>query len=147
VIILPLAEEDTTNEEVGHLIEELHASGRWPILVYNLGYTMKGNLYTEIQKDGSYIILTSGPCVLWKSRVTKFRLQLRELINGKNTKQSWNPRAKFVVPVMSNCTQFDNKNLSSSILALLWIYEVTNVAVIFLNTNESAGNDLKKKHN
>jgi hypothetical protein len=49
VIMLPLSEEDTINEEVGHLIEELHTSGRWPVLVYNLGYKMKGNLYTEFQ--------------------------------------------------------------------------------------------------
>jgi hypothetical protein len=28
VIVLPLAEEDTTKEEVGYLIEELHTSGR-----------------------------------------------------------------------------------------------------------------------
>jgi hypothetical protein len=28
VIVLPLAEVDTTNKEVGYLIEELHTSGR-----------------------------------------------------------------------------------------------------------------------
>jgi hypothetical protein len=37
VIVLPLAEDNTTNEDVGYLIEELHTSGRWPILVYNVG--------------------------------------------------------------------------------------------------------------
>jgi hypothetical protein len=62
VIVLPLSEESTTNEEVGYLIEELHSSGRWPILVYNLGYEMKGNMHTEIQQHGSDIILISGAC-------------------------------------------------------------------------------------
>jgi hypothetical protein len=33
VIVLPLAEEDSTYKEVGYLIEELRTSGRWPILV------------------------------------------------------------------------------------------------------------------
>jgi hypothetical protein len=28
VVVLPLAEEDSTNKEVGYLIEELHISGR-----------------------------------------------------------------------------------------------------------------------
>jgi hypothetical protein len=55
VIVLPLAEEGTTNEEVGYLIEELHTSDRWLILVYNVGYKMKGNKHTEINQDGSYI--------------------------------------------------------------------------------------------
>jgi hypothetical protein len=40
VIVLPLAEEDSTNKEVGYLIEELHTSSRWPILVYKVSYKM-----------------------------------------------------------------------------------------------------------
>jgi len=35
LIMLPLAEEVSTNKEVEYLIQELHTSGRWPILVYN----------------------------------------------------------------------------------------------------------------
>jgi hypothetical protein len=45
VIVLPLAEEGTTKEECEYLIEELHTSARWPILVYNVGFKMKGNMY------------------------------------------------------------------------------------------------------
>jgi hypothetical protein len=33
VIVLPLAEEDTSDEDVGYLVEKLHTSVRWPILV------------------------------------------------------------------------------------------------------------------
>jgi len=62
VIVLPLAEEDSTNKEVGYLIEELHTSGRWPILIYNASYKMNENMYTDIHQHGSYIILISGPC-------------------------------------------------------------------------------------
>jgi hypothetical protein len=57
-IVLPLAEEGTANAEVGYLIEEFHTSGRWPILLYNVGYKMKGNMYREIIQNGNYIILT-----------------------------------------------------------------------------------------
>jgi hypothetical protein len=44
---------------------------------------------------------------------------------------------------MSNCTQFDNKNISSTILGLLSNYQVTNVAVLFPNSNEHACYDLQ----
>jgi hypothetical protein len=66
LILLPLAEEGTTNQRVEYMIEELHISGRWPILVFNVGYKMKENMYTEINQDGCYIILTSGPCLVWE---------------------------------------------------------------------------------
>jgi hypothetical protein len=49
VEVLPIARgENSTNNAVGYLIEELHTSGRWPILVHNVSYKMKGNMYTEI---------------------------------------------------------------------------------------------------
>jgi hypothetical protein len=41
-VVLPLAGEDSTNKEVGYLIEELPTSGRWAILVHNVSYMMKG---------------------------------------------------------------------------------------------------------
>jgi predicted alpha/beta-fold hydrolase len=61
VIVLPLAEGGTTNEEVRYLIEELHTSGRWPTLVYNLRNETKENNY--IHQHGSCIILISELCV------------------------------------------------------------------------------------
>jgi hypothetical protein len=45
LILLPLVEEDLPNQEVGYLIEELHTSGRWPILAYNVSYEMNGSMY------------------------------------------------------------------------------------------------------
>jgi hypothetical protein len=66
VIVLPFAEEESTNKELGYLIQELHTSGRWPILVYNTSYVMNENMYTEIHPHGSYIILISGPCEEWE---------------------------------------------------------------------------------
>jgi len=42
VIMLPLAEEDLSNKGEGYLIQELHTSGRWPILVYNVKNKMNG---------------------------------------------------------------------------------------------------------
>ena len=61
VKVLPLAEEDSTNNEVGYLFEGMHTSGRWSILVYNVSHKMSRNIYTEIHPHGSYIILISGP--------------------------------------------------------------------------------------
>jgi hypothetical protein len=51
-IVLPVAEESTTNEEFGYLVEQLHTPSRWPILVYNFGYEMETNMYTEIFRTG-----------------------------------------------------------------------------------------------
>jgi hypothetical protein len=60
MILLPLVEEDSPNKEAGYLIEELHTSGPWPILVYNVSYKMNGIMYTEVHPH--YIILISGMC-------------------------------------------------------------------------------------
>ena len=144
VVVLPLAEEDSTNKEVGYLIEELHNSGRWPILVYNVSYNMKGNMYTEIHQHGSYIMLIAGPCEEWEEHIARYLQQLYELSAGNSTGHLWNPRAKFVVSVMTNCTRQENKIYSRPILKKLWLYEVTNVAVLFLKSNEQAGNDVQQ---
>ena len=124
-----LAPADSSNKEAGYLIEELHTSGRWPILVYNVGYKINGNMDIEIQQHGSYIILISGPCTEWGFLIISFSQQALELIFGNITRQSWNPRAKFFVSVMSNCTQFDNKIISRAILEKLWSHNVMNAAV------------------
>jgi hypothetical protein len=61
-IVLPLAEDASTNRGVRYLIEELHASVRWPVLVHNVSYKMNGNMYTQIHHHDSYIMLVSGFC-------------------------------------------------------------------------------------
>jgi hypothetical protein len=87
--------------------------------------------------------LISGICVVGELYKTRFSGLLNNLIFGENRKHSWNPRAKIFVLIITNCTQFDNRNISSTILGLLSNCEVTNVAVLFLNSNENAGYDLK----
>ena len=54
LIMLPLAEEDSTKKEVGYLTDEL--------LVFNTSYKMNENMYIEIHQHVCYIILISGPC-------------------------------------------------------------------------------------
>jgi hypothetical protein len=42
VVVLPIGwGEDSTNKEVGYLLEELHTSDRLPILVHYVSYKMK----------------------------------------------------------------------------------------------------------
>jgi hypothetical protein len=129
---------------VGYLIEELHTSGRWPLLVYNVSYRINGNIYTEIHQDGSYIILISGPCKELEGHISLFLQQLRELSVGNNTRSSWNPRAKFVVSIMSNCTHIENTNFSRTILNYLWLNEVMNATVLFLKSNKNEGTNLQQ---
>jgi hypothetical protein len=74
--------------------------------------------------------------------IISFMQQLFEMNFGDNMKYSWNPRAKFVVSVMSNCTIFENKLISKAILDHLWKFEVMNAAVLFLKSNKYGGNDL-----
>ena len=81
--MLPLAEQGTTNEKERHLIEELHTLGCWPILVYNVGYKMNGNMHTDIHQHGSYIMLISGPCEEWEEHIARYIKQLYELFVGK----------------------------------------------------------------
>jgi hypothetical protein len=77
-----------------------------------LGKKINGNNYKIINQHESYTILNLGPCVEWEIYIRSFSQQLNELILRNNRKHSWNTRAKFVVPVMSNCTQFENKYMS-----------------------------------
>ena len=56
MLLLPWR-EDSTNKEVEYLMEELHTSSRWPIMVHNVSYRMNGNMYTKIHPHGRYIIL------------------------------------------------------------------------------------------
>jgi hypothetical protein len=113
-VALPLV--DSSKKEVGCFIEELNKSSRWPILVYNMDYKMNRIMYTETQQHGNYIILTPGPCTLWEYHMISFLQQVSGLLFGNDTKNLWNPTANFVVPVMSNCMQFDNKHTARTIL-------------------------------
>ena len=144
VIVLPLAEEDATNKEVGYLIEELHISGRWPILVFNTSYKINENMYTEIHSHGSYIILISGPCKEWENYISGLWQQLLELSVNDKIWLSLNRRGKFIVSVMSNCTHLDNTDISRAILNQIWMYQISNAIVLFLKSNEHADNDVQQ---
>ena len=147
VIVLPLAEEDSTNKEVGCLIEELHSSGRWPVLLFNTSYKMNENMYTDIHQHGSYIILISGPCKEWEQHISSLWDQLYELSENERMWLSRNPRGQYIVSVMLYCTHLDNNHIARAILNQLWNYHITNAAVLFLKSNEHGGNDLQQNTN
>jgi len=139
---MPLDVKESTSEEVGYLIEELHISGCWPILVYNVSKNTNRNMYSEINKHCAYIILISGPCEEWTEYISHFQQQLYKLSAGNNTWHSWNPRAKFIVSVMSNCKQKENRKISRAIHIELWLNEVMKATFLFLILNEQGCNDL-----
>lgn len=144
MVVLPLAEEDSTNNEVGYLIEELHTSDRWPILVYNVSYNMNGNMYTEIHQHGSYIMLIAGPCEEWEEHTARYLQQLYELSAGNSTGHLWNPRAKFAVSVMSRCSHKTSTIFLVAIINKLWDKKLINIIVLFLNSSEHQGDDLQQ---
>jgi hypothetical protein len=86
---------------VEYLIEELHTSARWPILVYNVSYEMNRIVYTEIHKYSSYIILISGPCKESEQFHSGFWKEVSALSEGKLS-VSRNSSARFVVPVVTH---------------------------------------------
>ena len=144
MIVLPLGEEDSTNKNVGYLIEKLHSSGRWPVLVFNTSYKMNENMYTEIYLHGSYIMLISGPCNKLKNYISSLWQQLYEMSSDDKLWLSRNQRGKHIVSVLSNCTHLDNTRISKAILHKLWNYHVSKAAVLLLKSNEHAGNDLQQ---
>ena len=135
VVMLPVWEEISIHKEVGYLIQELHTSSRWPILVHNMSYSMEG--YTRMHKQthphGSYIILISGSCRDWGIHTLTFIAQLQELTSFRD---SWNPKAKFIVSLMSNCTYRELTKYSRYFLRELWFKEVVNAVVLFLKSKE-----------
>jgi hypothetical protein len=61
VIVLPVAEEDSSSKEVEHLVEALNKPVRRPILMFNDTDEINRNMYTEIHQHSSYVILKSLP--------------------------------------------------------------------------------------
>ena len=141
-IVLPLAAKDYPCEEVEYLLEELHTSGLWPIVVYNVSSNVKGNTYSEKEKHGAYIILISAPCEEWKDFISRFQQQVYEVSADNSTWYSFNPRAKFIISIMSNCEQKENREISRAILSELLMKEVLSAIVLFPNFNEHESNDL-----
>jgi hypothetical protein len=115
IIVLPLVEKHSIEEQVGYLIKELHTSSRWPIIVVKLTYGMNRNMKIEIQKHGSYIILVSGTCQSFTQYIAGFWKELLGLSSGAMW-QSWNPNAKFVIPVMTPCTHHESTYVSKAII-------------------------------
>jgi hypothetical protein len=97
MIMFPLAEKYSTNKEVVYLIEELHTSGRWPILVFNTSYDINENMYTDIRQHGSYIILISGPCNEWENYISGVWQQMFELSVNDKLWLSRNSGGKYIV--------------------------------------------------
>jgi hypothetical protein len=103
---------------------------------------MKGNMYSETNKQGSYIILISGPCEDRMEYISRFKQHVYKLSADNVTGQSLNPRAKFIVSIMSNCEPKEHTEFSRVILNELWLNEVMKATVLFLNFSEHGGNDL-----
>ena len=144
VIMLPVAGEGSSSNEMRYLIQDIYLTSRWPVLVFNVSNEMTQSMYTEIHQHYSYIILISGPCKDWEQNTFGIGKQLSALSEGK-MRESWKPNARFIIQVMANCTQFDSKNMSRSILSHLWTYQVSNAAVLFLKPDAYRDNDMQQK--
>ena len=142
VLVLSHAEKGSTNNEVRYLIQELHISSRWPVLVFNLNNEMNRNMYTEIHLHYSYIILIAGSCKDWEQNTSDFGKQLSVLTGGKIMEPEFNSRYQC----FGKLHNFESKNISRSILSHFWTYEISNDVVLILKSNKHAGNDLQRKN-
>ena len=133
--MLSVAEDNSTDK--GYLLEQLHTSNRWPILLFNINCQLNGNMYTEIQKHSSYTILISGQCQegeKLRSVSMKQLLAMSEVMDLKL--KSWKTSARYFVTVVANCTYFNNANISRSILSHHWNYHFTNVFFLFVKSHD-----------
>jgi len=143
VIMLPVAGEGSSSNEVSYLIQDIYLTIRWTVLVLNVSNDMTQSMYTEIHHHYSYIILMSGSCKGWEQNTFGIGKQLSAL-SGDKMRKSWKPNARFFIQVMANCTQFESKNMSRSILSHLWTYQVSNAIVLFLKPDAYKDNDMQK---
>ena len=144
VIMLSVAGEVSSSNKVRYLIQDVYLTSRCPVLVLNFSNEMTQSMYTEIHQHYSYIILISGPCKDWEQNTFGIRKQLSAL-SGDKMSESWKPNARFIIQVMANCTQFESKNMSRSILSHLWTYQVSNAVVLFLKPDAYRDNDMQQK--
>jgi hypothetical protein len=121
--------------------------------VFNVSNVIKGNtsMHTKIQQQYSFITLISGPYKDWEQSTFAFAEKFSALLGGKLRHSSggklselWSPNATSIIKIMTNDTHFDCKNISGSILSHLWTYQIDNDIVLFLKSNEHAGNDLQQ---
>jgi len=115
LIMLPIAGEGSSSNEVRYLIQDIYLTSCWPVLVLNVSNEMTQSMYTEIHQHYSYIILISGPCKDWEQNTFGIRKQLSAL-SGDKMSESWKPNARFIIRVIANCMQFESKNMSRSIV-------------------------------
>jgi len=87
VIMMPLAGECSTSNDVRYLIQDIYITSRWPVLVFNVTNELNRNMYTEIHQHYSYIILISGPCKDWEQNTFGIGKQLSAL-SGDNVMES-----------------------------------------------------------
>jgi len=62
LIMLPIAGEGSSSNEVRCLIQDIYLTSRWPVLVLKVSNEMTQSMYTEIHQHYCYIILISGQC-------------------------------------------------------------------------------------
>jgi hypothetical protein len=111
VIFLSLLEEHSKKEELIYVIEELHTSNRWPIIVVDVIYDINVNRIIEMSKRGGYIILLSGTFQQFTNRIAEFWQHWAGLTYGTML-QSLNPTANLVIPVKIPCMYYDNIRVS-----------------------------------
>jgi hypothetical protein len=108
---------------VVYLIEELHTTGRWPILVY-VSSNMNGHMYSDTNKHYAYIILILGPCEDWEAYISPFQ-QVYELSVGNLMQHSFNPRTKF--NVSRTCWKFREVRITAD---QIWIHPVISCPIV-----------------
>ena len=90
------------------------------------------------------VIPISGACKEWEEYISGLWQQMYDLSTDEKMWLSRNPRGKYIASLMSNCPHLDIIHISRAILNKRWFYQVTNAAVLFLKSNEHAGNDLQQ---
>ena len=113
------------------ILEELNKIEAWSILSFNANNDFKQKSPSRGNYEG-YVLLSS--CQDYEDVVKEVRHQVKKLRNM----WEWNPRAKFVVLVLT-IRNVNTKRLAEGIVAELWTSKVVNSVVLIplLDTNVS----------
>ena len=103
------------------LIQDLHESEKWSLLVYLNEAMMK--YQTPHNKHGSYIIILNN-----YQRVVR---DVSVLMNKLTNDWDWNPRAQFVIVVIQKEEEENSaEHLAAGIFSQMWKWRVVNAVLI-----------------
>jgi hypothetical protein len=118
---------------VKYVSEEMHKSQSRSVVISNVFTDYEATDWNSNPKPDSYLLLTPS----WSNHETDIVQSVKSQLEQLSSYPGWNPRARFVVIVMSVSFKYNAEELSQRILVELWKRKVLNSIVLIPLTNTS----------